>query len=152
MVVYRLARKKYAQELSGKGAALFGARWNSKGVELIYTSANRSLSMAEVVVHLTLATMPSDYQMISIEIPDYISIKEINESSLPEDWNVFPHQSSTQHIGDDFVAKKEACILKVPSAVTKGDFNILINPNHPDFEKIKIKNVEPFPFDRRLFK
>lgn len=152
MIVYRIARKKYVQKLSGKGAALQGARWNSKGVELIYTSANRSLAMAEVAVHLTLATLPDDFQMISIEIPDNIKMAEINEDDLPEDWNVFPHSMSTQQIGDDFANQKITCLLKVPSAVTKGDYNILINPNHLDFKKISVKKIEPFPFDRRIFK
>ena len=45
----------------------------------------------------------------------------------------------------------EACVLKVPSAVVKGDFNYLINPYHADFKKIKIKEVTDFPFDRRMF-
>ena len=43
-----LAREKFAGSLSGKGAAISGARWNSVGIEMIYTAANRSLAMAEV--------------------------------------------------------------------------------------------------------
>jgi hypothetical protein len=42
--------------------------------------------------------------------------------------------------------------LKVPSATTKGDHNLLINPFHPEFKEIKIVAVEPFPFDNRLFR
>ncbi|MBA2407387.1 MAG: RES family NAD+ phosphorylase, partial [Chitinophagales bacterium] len=57
MEVYRLSRQKFAGSLSGKGAAIKGARWNSAGVELIYTSANRSLAMAEIAVHFSLATL-----------------------------------------------------------------------------------------------
>jgi RES domain-containing protein len=38
-------------------------------------------------------------------------------------------------------------VLKVPSAVVPGDFNYLINPKHKNFNKIKIKNKEPFSFD-----
>ena len=66
MEVFRLTREKFSKELSGKGAALKGARWNSIGVELIYTALNRSLAMAEVAVHFTLATLPSDYMMVTI--------------------------------------------------------------------------------------
>ena len=44
------------------------------------------------------------------------------------------------------------CILRVPSVVTKGDFNLLINPNHKDFSKIKITEVVKFPFDKRILK
>lgn len=152
MQVFRLARERFAHSLSGKGAAIKGARWNSPGVELIYTAGNRSLAMAEVAVHLTLATLPIDYRMIEIHIPDTLRIKKINESDLPADWNEFPHPSSTQKFGDDFVFENKYCALMIPSVVTKGDYNVLINPNHLDFDKIKIKSIEKFPFDKRIFK
>ncbi len=152
MIVYRLARKNHPDYLSGKGAALYGVRWNQAGTEMIYTAQNRSLAMAEVAVHLTLATLPNDYLMISIFIPDEIEVKELPSDDLPEDWNSFPHSASTQRIGDEFVRSNEFCLLRVPSAVTKGDFNILINPNHVDFQRIEIRLVEDFPFDYRIFK
>lgn len=151
MEVYRLAREKHT-ELSGKGAALKGARWNSIGVELIYTAANRSLAMAEVAVHLTLATIPHDYVMLTIFIPDEIPLQKLNEKDLPDNWNAFPHPSSTQAIGDKFFYESRFCLLQIPSSVTKGDYNYLLNPYHSDFRRIKIVQIEKFPFDQRIFK
>ncbi len=152
MEAFRLSREKFASPLSGKGAAIKGARWNSIGVELIYSASNRSLAMAEVAVHFTLATLPSDYIMMTLYIPDDISTIKLNESDLPTDWNTFPHPSSTQRIGDIFVSENKYCVLQIPSAVTHGDYNFLINPNHPDFSKIKISTTSKFPFDKRIFK
>ena len=152
MHIFRLTRKKFSNILSGIGAAQKGARWNSIGVELIYTTGNRSLAMAEVAVHFTLATLPSDYMMMCINIPENIKVKKIDTKKLPSNWNEFPHPNSIQSFGDQFVKENKYCILKVPSAVTKGDFNLLINPNHPDFIKIKILSVDKFPFDKRIFK
>lgn len=152
MEAYRLSREMYASILSGKGAAIKGARWNSIGMEMIYTASNRSLAMAEVAVHFTLATLPSDYMMIIIFIPDDISLLKLNTSDLPKDWNTFPHPSSTQTIGDNFIIENKYCVLQIPSVVTRGDFNLLINPRHPDFSKIKIVGAEKFPFDKRIFK
>jgi len=152
MEAFRLSRKKYAAPLSGKGAAIKGARWNSVGVELIYTASNRSLAMAEVAVHLTLATIPSDYVMLTIYLPDNISTQKLTEADLPIDWNSFPHPVSTQVIGDKFAADNKYCVLQIPSAVTQGDYNLLINPYHSDFSKIKIIATEKFPFDKRIFK
>ncbi len=152
MEVFRLSREKYASQLSGNGAAIKGARWNSVGVELIYTAENRSLAMAEVAIHFTFATLPDDYMMITIVIPDDSEIKEINEKDLPVDWKTFPHPNSTQKFGNNFVTENKYCILKIPSVVTKGDFNILINPNHKDFSRVSICKVEKFPFDSRIFK
>ena len=151
MEVFRLSREKYATPLSGKGSAIKGARWNSIGIELIYTANNRSLAMAEVAVHFTLATLPGDYMMMTITIPDNIITKQIQEADLPTDWKEFPHPGSTQKVGDDFVAENKYCVLMVPSVVTQGDFNVLINPHHKNFSKIKITKIEKFPFDKRIF-
>ena len=105
MEAYRLSREKYAATLSGKGAAMKGARWNSIGVELIYTASNRSLAMAEVAVHLTLATLPDDYVMLTIYLPDDISMQKLATAELPIDWNMFPHPNSTQSVGDKLLRK-----------------------------------------------
>ena len=151
MEVFRLSREKFASPLSGKGAAIKGARWNSIGIELIYTANNRSLAMAEVAVHFTMATLPSDYMMLTINIPDNIEAKQIEEADLPKDWKDFPHPVSTQKIGDQFVAENKYCLLIVPSVVTQGDYNVLINPGHKDFSRISITKFEKFPFDKRIF-
>jgi len=152
MEVFRLARKKYPIELSGKGASISGARWNSKGTEIIYCAQNRALAMAEVLVHLTFATLPNDFVMLTISIPEDVSIALLDPKKLNIDWNVFPCTFETPFLGDDFIKKNEACVLKVPSAVVKGDFNFLINPFHPDFSKISITEQVDFPFDKRIFK
>lgn len=151
MEVYRLSKKNFSGVLSGKGAAIKGARWNSVGVEIIYTAANRSLAMAEVAVHFTLATLPIDFMMMTIFIPDSISLQKLTHFDLPDSWNAFPYPPSTQAVGDTFVRERKYCVLQIPSAVTQGDYNFLINPDHPDFRRIKIIAVEPFPFDRRIF-
>ncbi|MFP5041350.1 RES family NAD+ phosphorylase [Parasediminibacterium sp. JCM 36343] len=152
MEAYRLSKKIYASTLSGKGAAIKGARWNSIGVEIIYTAINRSLAMAEIAVHFSLAALPSDYMMVTIYVPDDISLLKLIPTDLPTDWNAFPHPSATQAIGDQFIGDNKYCVLQIPSAVTQGDYNLLINPNHPDFIRIKIISIENFPFDKRIFK
>ena len=152
MEVFRLARKKYPIELSGKGASISGARWNSKGTEIIYCAQNRALAMAEVLVHLSLATLPNDFVMLTIDIPDDIFIEVLDVNKLNIDWNVFPSTFKTPLLGDDFIKRNQACVLKVPSAVVKGDFNLLINPYHVDFHKIRITEQNDFPFDKRIFK
>ena len=150
MEVFKLCRERYAGNLSGMGAALRGARWNSVGVELLYTAANRSLAMAEVAVHLTLATLPPDFRMVTIEVPDDVAVLQLEISDLPTNWNVFPHVRTSQAIGDHFVREGKFCVLRIPSVVTKGDYNFLINPYHADFQRIRIVGIEAFIFDKRL--
>jgi RES domain-containing protein len=152
MQIFRLTRKKYKIELSGKGAAVMGARWNSKGTELIYTSASRALAMAEVFIHLSLNKLPSDFVMLEINIPETLKMGTVTAKELPERWNEFPYRFNTQQFGDGLVSDNNYAFLQVPSAVVPGDFNYLLNPYHADFSKITIKTYTDFPMDNRLFK
>jgi RES domain-containing protein len=88
--------------------------------------------------------------MLTIEYPDSISSDRVDVHSLPDGWNSFPHIKATQQIGDRFILEQKHCLLYVPSAITQGDYNVLINPRHKDFKKIKVKSIEPFPFNERL--
>lgn len=107
--------------------------------------------MAEVAVHFTLSTLPDDYRMVTVYIPEKVKIKEVNEKDLPPDWRDFPFPVSTQKFGDEFVYQDGFCLLRIPSVVAKGDFNILINPNHKDFKTVEIIKIEKFPFGLRIF-
>ena len=151
MIVFRLSKLEYAGNLSGKGAEKMGGRWNSKGTAMVYTSESRALCTTEIAVHTPLGNIPLDYQLISIEIPDDIQVNEIAVNELPGKWNSIPHSHSTQVIGDSFVSEQKFLVLKVPSVVVPGEFNFLLNPNHKDFDRVKIVSIEPFNFDERMF-
>jgi RES domain-containing protein len=152
MRVYRLSKNKYANDLTGKGAELTGGRWNKIGTKILYTSDSRALCTAEIAVHTPIGILPTDYYLITIEIPDAIEILTLDKATLLRDWKSFPHSNTTQEIGEDFILKKEYIVLKVPSAVVQGDYNYLINPQHKHFDKVKIVDKEVFAFDERLFK
>jgi RES domain-containing protein len=151
MIVYRLAKAVYSNDLSGKGAELSGGRWNSRGTPMIYTSQSRALCTAEIAVHTGLGILPVDFRLIQISIPDEIEIKQISSTELPADWAIFPPTHFTQKLGDKFISEKKYLVLQVPSAVIPGDWNYLINPLHLDISLIKIISVEEYNFDKRLF-
>lgn len=152
MIVYRLAKEKYRNDLSGKGAEISGGRWNSKGTAMVYTSASRALCTAEIGVHIPFGIIPEHYYLAEIEIPDTSIFENVHDSQLPVKWNQFPHAHETQKIGDQFIENNKSLVLKVPSAAVQGDFNYLINPQHTDFPKVKIRMTELFSFDERLFR
>lgn len=151
MIVYRLARQAFIHDISGYGAEKTGGRWNSKGLPVLYTAASRALAMVEVAVHVPLGIIPINYFIAGIDIPEN-DVLELTLSDLPANWNNNPLSRSTQLIGDSFIRKAEQLVLKVPAASVPGDFNYLVNPRHPDFNKVKLKSVDPFVFDVRLFK
>lgn len=152
MIVFRLCRSKYKNDLSGIGAQKSGGRWNSKGTSMIYTSETRALCTAEIAVHTPLGIIPADYCLVTIDIPDGVRIYTLGTDSLPEDWNQFPYPDVIQKTGDAFIREEKYAAIKVPSAVVQGEFNYLLNPAHKDMKKIKVIRIETFRFDERLFR
>ncbi len=58
---------------------------------------------------------------------------------------------STQTVGDLFLKEKKKRALQVPSSIIEQESNILMNPNHPDFEQeVKIISVQEIKIDKRL--
>jgi len=151
MIVFRLCRSAWKEDLSGQGAKITGGRWNSKGIAVVYTSSSRALCVAEIAVHTPLGCLPQDYYLIEILIPENSSVREIQVSDLPRNWQSFEKRQITQQIGNSFIQQSQDLILKVPSAVVQGDFNYLINPMHIDIKNISVKSIEEFRFDGRLF-
>lgn len=151
MIVYRLARQTFIHDLSGYGAEKTGGRWNSKGRPVLYTAASRALAMVEVAVHVPLGIIPVNFFIAALDIPEK-DMLQLQPGDLPNNWNSNPFTKGTQLIGDDFLRKAEHLILQVPAASVPGDFNYLVNPRHPDFSKVKVKSIDPFVFDVRLFK
>ncbi len=150
MTLFRLTRRPYASELSGKGAAKYGYRWNTPGTEIIYCAESRALALAEVMVHLSAALAPDDLCMVEIETGPQVTTAETDIQNLPEGWDAFPHRRITQEIGDRFVQENKHCLLRVPSAVVPGDFNVLINTAHHAFRHITVRQVRSFKMGRRL--
>lgn len=153
MKVFRIEREKYlTTTLAGIGASMSeGFRWNSLNTRMVYTAESRALATLEVSVHLDLSEdLPLDRFYVEIEIPDEITIQEVNIEDLPEDWNSKPPILITQTIGDDFIEYNEAAILKVPSSIVPQEFNYLINPTHPESQKIKVISTTRMNFDSRF--
>jgi len=152
MILFRLAKQKYSDDFSGLDAELTGGRWNNKGTRILYTSDSRALCTAEIAVHMPIGLIPKDYYLITLEVPDTVTLHLIDSKSLPERWMDFPYSDITQDIGEDFISKGDFLILKVPSAVVQGDHNYLINPGHKEFDKVRLTGKEKFNFDECLFK
>jgi RES domain-containing protein len=151
MIVFRLSRQAFINDISGYGAEKTGGRWNSKGIPILYTAASRALAVVEIAVHVPVGIIPVDYYLASVELPDD-DILKIDLNALPKNWNTYPLIKATRTIGDNFIRSNTHLVLQVPSATVIGDHNYLINPRHPDFNKVKIKSMDAFVFDSRLFK
>ncbi len=149
--VYRLIKKRFAADpLSPDGARLFGGRWNSKGVAMVYASDSISLAVLEILVHLHRHEALEGFVLCEIPLPDGATM-ELAQEALPENWRHDPPPFSTMAIGDEWIARRESLALAVPSTIIPQQSNLLINPHHDQFKALeKEVKVETFPLDGRL--
>lgn len=147
MLVYRISKTQYADDLNGTGAKLFGGRWNHIDTPCIYTSQSIALAVLEFSVNVNIEFIPRALSIITFEIDDRL-IKEIKLKKLPGDWKEVPAPFSTKDLGTKHL-KNGVPILKIPSTVIPMEFNYLINPFF-DKAHFKILKIEDFIYDLRI--
>ncbi|GAB3643115.1 RES family NAD+ phosphorylase [Spirosoma arcticum] len=151
MLVYRLLQAAYRQEpLSGQGAALYGGRWNPKGVSLLYTTESPALSLLEVLVHINPKRIPQ-YYLVTLDVPD--SIRSYRADELPTEWRATgsAQPAPSQLFLLDWLREPDCLIVEVPSSVVPMMVNYLINPRHPLFSGCQVVSVDLFGIDERLY-
>jgi RES domain-containing protein len=147
---WRLIKAEHADEaFTGEGARRGGGRWNSKGVRIVYTSGSLSLATLEVMVHTHFYSALKNYVCISIDF-EPILLHSITVEDLPANWKADPIPQSVKEVGNRWIKNQDSVILKVPSVIIPVEYNYLINPSHPDFEKVVIHLPQKFAFDLRL--
>jgi RES domain-containing protein len=150
--MYRITTTRYSRDLSGTGARLHGGRWNPKGMSVIYTSESRALATVEYLVHVPLSLIPHDLSIVTLSIPDTIPCHTMALADLPANWRDYPAPPALADLGAQWATAQETLLLRVPSAVVVQEYNVLINPLHPDMPHVTIAQVEPFHFDTRLLR
>jgi len=152
MRFWRICRRRYAAEAAtGAGARIYGGRWNSRGVSMVYASTSLALAAVETFVNLEPNLTPSDLVAIEGEIPEAIAIGRLDPPSLPAGWHK-SRDESLRRFGDDWIHAAETAALLVPSAAIRGEWNVLLNPVYKDFSRIRFHEPEPFEFDVRMFR
>ena len=140
-----------ADAFDGEGAALYGGRWNPKGVAVVYTAESLALAALEFFVNFN-SRRPVPMVAIHAEIPEPIEPVVIGARELPSNWRSRRPADSTRAIGAAWTATARSAVMSVPSVVIPRERNYLLNPAHPDFRKIRIGKPEPFSFDERMWK
>ena len=149
MIVYRIGKTKFANDLSGEGARLHGGRWNHKLTPCIYTSENRALALLEYTVNINIDEIPRALSFAVIDIPSD-SILQLSIAELPGNWTASPAPSSTKDIGTAILKKGGHAVIKIPSAVIPAEYNYIINPLHQDIAKCKVLSITDFVYDVRI--
>jgi RES domain-containing protein len=135
----------------GEGARLFGGRWNSPGLAVVYTAENVSLAALELLVHLQESALLASYSLLPASFSAAL-VTSFEASALPPRWNAYPGPARLRELGDAWLSERRSAVLAVPSAVVPAERNYLLNPAHPDFRKVSLGPPQRFAFDRRLAK
>lgn len=150
--VWRITSQRYADRaFDGEGARLYGGRWNHPGLAVVYCSSTLSLAALEFFVHLEPALAP-EMAAIPAVIPGGVDLAELDPDRLPPDWRLYPAPEALKDIGSAWVRSGDHAGFLFPSVVIPHERNVLLNPAHPDFAKIRIGRAQPFSFDPRMWK
>ncbi|WP_241239177.1 RES family NAD+ phosphorylase [Burkholderia stagnalis] len=71
---------------------------------------------------------------------------------MPDDWAELTRTpESTTEIGRQWLEAGAQLAMRVPSVVCPSDFNLLLNPMHPDMAHVRVVDKALFSMDPRLF-
>src|SRR4051794_27246042 len=92
-LVWRLTPPAYARKLDGEGNRHYGARWNSPGRGVVYTSINLSLCVLEALAHFPPELRPPPPPMSAVALdlaehtPETVSREEMeNHNASLSQW------------------------------------------------------------------
>jgi RES domain-containing protein len=148
--LWRVCARDYAATaFSGQGAADHPGRWNGRGTRVVYLSESLAGATLEWFAYALNARPGREYVYFEVSASSE-QVLELENQSLPEDWNTYPHPVSTQAIGDGWVQSDASTLLRVPSVLVPESFNVLFNPQHPQAAKLTWGEPRALWFDGRL--
>lgn len=137
-----------ADAFDGRGNYLYGGRWTGDRRSAVYVASSTALALLETIVHAPSRLLPR-YVVFPVEFDDALVV-DAEPSRLPANWRENPFPADLQAIGDAWLDRAESAVLRVPSAVVPDESNYILNPEHPDFRRIRIGPSYPLDVDRRL--
>jgi len=150
ITAWRITSEKYADTaFSGEGAKKYGGRFNSVGTLVVYTSESISLATLELLAKAGRRQRLSGRVVLSVTFEESQVIVYDNED-LPEGWDARPYGPSSQQATGEWIRSEKSLVLKVPSVVVPEEHNYLINPEHPDFDKLEFGEPRSLDPDPRL--
>jgi RES domain-containing protein len=135
------------------GSTLFEGRWHTlrsgpQPRRVVYAASSRALAQLEKRVHAN-GVAPVNQALFRLDLPAGTNVGHAHELGLPPTWR--SAIGISQAFGDAWLDAADALALWVPSFVEPGEDNMLINPAHADFQRIRLAvERDPFVFDPRL--
>lgn len=147
MEAYRIHNRRFGA-LCGAGSARLGGRWNPRGVPLVYASPSYEGSLLETLARAEIGVLPIDHVASRIVLPKGHEVPALSEAEHP-DWR---DGVRSHAIGVAWAASEHSVALLVPSYVAQPwGWNVILNPRHPDFPRVRIAETVDIRWDGRLY-
>ena len=111
-----------------------------------------ALAALEMFVHLGKRASKIKFALFRVEIPKEVKVLELFEAGLPAHWRAEPPGPETMTVGEKWFRDRGTAVLKVPSVLVPAATNLIMNPEHPESEKLRIGKAEAFSFDPGMWK
>lgn len=152
MILWRIAtetRQYKANDISG-GAARSPGRWNEPGQPVLYTAPTIAMAVLETAAHINDGGLPLNRYLVRLDVPAAVWRKrlELEPAMLPPTWDAVPAGATSAAIGAEWIKSSSSAVLLVPSVIVPEERAALVNPAHPDMNKIKAAVVRPFEYNR----
>jgi RES domain-containing protein len=149
--VYRLSKLRYRDQIFSEAGGLHAdGRWTFRGRPVVYASGSIALAVLEYTVHYRRRGWVPASVLGRALIPDDMGIEAVNVSELPSDWSDSDPPPSLRDIGESWLHRRTAAVLRVPSAIVTEEWNYLLNPEHRDFKALSFGRAQRYVFDRRV--
>jgi RES domain-containing protein len=149
---WRIVLRKFGRTgrvaFGGLSGFSVNGRWHTAGRHLDYAAQSLSLAILERLVHYKRFDALAPHVLYVIDVPE----AAIESAPVPPDgWDGDEPAPAAQAIGDSWCDERRSPTLLVPSAVTPGEYNLIVKSRHPDWQwKWVISGPVRFAFDARL--
>jgi RES domain-containing protein len=115
---------------------------------MVYLASSRALAALELLVHLTSpGSRKIPRTLVTVKVPLDLIGGELWQQA---GWRDTPPGRASTDQGDDWLTVAKTAGVLVPSAIIPEEHNLLLNPNHPRFQEVRVTQTDPFRFDPRL--
>jgi RES domain-containing protein len=143
--VFRIVKAKYASNpLHFPTTGHRPNRWNSENIPMMYFAASPSLAALEMQGAIADFGPYGLFRMFRVRIPTRC-LEVLPDAEYPTDWKTDPHPISTQTLGSAWQKGRNSLGLLIRSARSPLEYNLLINPDHPDLSQMQIEETFDHP-------
>ncbi|XYJ11980.1 RES family NAD+ phosphorylase [Telluria sp. B2] len=119
-----------------------------RGPAALYAAMTVELAVLEKFVH-TEEIDEEPLVLVAIDLPDDPELGlDVKAEDLPEGWDSLDDGGSATA----FLKKREHLYMRVPSVIVGEGVNVVINPAHHAYDRVKLSIARTFSFDPRMFK